>query len=73
MEKVPGWQDLHSSSANDGGGFNGGPFIEAGVRDVPSNPAKGELKMTVKRLGFGVMVAVLAMGVTNAQDDMKGW
>ena len=26
-----------------------------------------------RKIGFGLMVVVLAMGVTNAQEDMKGW
>jgi len=29
--------------------------------------------MMARKIGFGLMVAILAIGVTNAQDDMKGW
>jgi len=34
---------------------------------------EGEFEMNAKRIAFGAVAMVLAMGVTNAQDDMKGW
>ena len=29
--------------------------------------------MIARKIGFGLMVVVVAIGVANAQDDMKGW